>query len=119
MKSPNFEDALRNLPIEKKWLEDKIAFLRQCWVSEENLRLIAWASEENREHLLSVLWDEPSSVEVDVANNYLDLTRYQIETHTKDRVSRLVMNAANDNIEWLSLRTYWWTWVQSQEQGAA
>ena len=123
--SPTLQNALANAPVED--IEQKIAQLRQYWVSEENLALFVWANIQTVSSLTNILEDskgeeqEVSKQVVGLVNNELGKARIRhekiLEVYNAQRQA-VYVNAANNNLKnifWDDAendedRSYGWLW---------
>lgn len=98
--SPTLQNALANAPVED--IEQKIAQLRQYWVSEENLALFVWANIQTVSSLTNILEDSkgegqevPKEV-VAIVNDELERVSIQTNLMYVREFRGIVISAAND-----------------------
>ncbi len=103
--SKNRENSSRNSPeLSKKInqmqtpdLEEKIDFLRACWVEEQYLNMFATAAVETTNRLVEALWDNPTQEEVAIVNGNMELVKLRLEQYTTARVREVTMLWANNS----------------------
>jgi dipeptidase len=121
--SPTLNKALWESPVED--LEQKINFLRQCGVSEENIAMIACANVQTVKSLTNILednledyieWEEKtvSTEVIAIVNNELGKVAIQENLAKQNYVRKfrgVILSAANDEKYWEDEnRSYGWLW---------
>lgn len=95
--SPTLNEKLTN-----SWIDDldwKLEFLRELWLSEENIDLFRWVSwlvYNGIDDILNVLWEKPNTEEVAYVDWQLELVTLQLSEFHTTRIRWVVMKAAND-----------------------